>query len=124
MVQDSRLQINLLGYRLRLLGPAAEIDSLKDSLYSRCQEPPEIPPEADYRLEVSGKDYRVLDRDGRGEPLYETDDRSDLYWWLESALCDGALRRAEDMLLIHGAAVERGGRRSFFWGNRIRASPR
>ncbi len=116
MAQDSQLQINLLGYRLRLLGPAAEIDSLKDSLYSRCQEPPATPPEAVYRLEVSGKDYRVLDRDGRGEPLYETDDRSDLYWWLESALCDGALRRAGDMLLIHGAAVERGGEAIVFLG--------
>ena len=116
MVQDSQLQINLLGYRLRLLGPAAEIDSLKDSLYSRCQEPPATPPEAVYRLDISGEDYRVLDADGRGEPLYETDDRSDLYWWLENALCIGALGRIKDLLLIHGAAVERDGKALIFLG--------
>ncbi len=116
MVQESQLQINLLGYRLRILGPAGEIGPLEDSLFTRCQEPPATSPEAVYRIDVRGGDYRILPADKQGEPLYETDDRSDLYWWLENALCIGALGRIKDLLLIHGAAVERDGKALIFLG--------
>ncbi|MFC1491783.1 hypothetical protein ACFLQ0_04265 [Nitrospinota bacterium] len=116
MVQDAEIQINLLGYRLRILGPAGAIDPLKDSLYTRCQEPPVASPDTVFQLDVRGGDYRIFPEDKQGEPLYETDSRSDLYWWLESALCDGALERVRDMLLIHGAAVEREGEAIIFLG--------
>ena len=116
-------QIHLLGFRMRVSGPAPDIDLLMDSLYSNCQEPPEVKPDVFYRVEAEGGIYKVsrLASPGSGKTsdpceVFCTQDNNELFWRLENALCEGAMEQARGMLLIHGAAVERDGRATIIMG--------
>lgn len=86
------MQINLLGFRLRTFAPPDEIEALKLSLYSRCIGPPVEKPDLVYSVEFEGDDIRILEGETGGKILYETQDRSDLYWWFEDTLYKGSLR--------------------------------
>ena len=111
------LQINLLGHRVRLTGPEEEIAPLRASLFTRCHEPADSPPVVAYEIEAAGEGYRVRRAGEGGEPEYEADDPSDLFWWLDNTLCSAALKSATDVLQIHGAAAVREGRAILLLGD-------
>ena len=113
------LQINLLGVRLRISGPAEEIAPLKNSLFTRCQEPIGPEPDAHIRIEGGESGYRVYRFGNVGDPLFESSDRSKFFWWLDNALFRKALKRAKHLIQIHGGAVERGGKAILFFGDSL-----
>ena len=80
------MQVNLLGVRLRIGGPAREIAHLRNSLFSRCNEPPGPKPNASIQFEIDCGTYRAWFVDKSSEPIYESDDRSDFFWWLDNEL--------------------------------------
>lgn len=110
-------QINLLGYRLRITGPKDEIEALKGSLFSRCQEPPETEPHTVYRLKVAKGEFRVFEAGRENSPLFQSKKLDDIFWDVEYALLCDALERNNDLIQIHGAAVERDGRALVFLGD-------
>ncbi len=111
------LQVNLLGYRLRITGPEREIEALKGSLFSRCQEPPETEPHTVYRLEVVKGEFRVFETGRENSPLFHSKKLDDIFWDVEYALLCEALERNNDLIQIHGAAVERDGKALVFLGD-------
>lgn len=111
------MQVNLLGVRLRIGGPAREIAHLRDSLFSRCHEPPEKKPNASIRFEVNRGTYRVWRVGRSSEAIYESDDRSDFFWWLDDALFRKSLKKSSHLIQIHGGAVEKGGKATLFLGD-------
>ena len=111
------LQVNLLGYRLRITGPEREIETLKGSLFTRCQEPPEAEPHTVYRIEVDGEEYRVIETGREKSILFHSKKLDDIFWDVEYALLCEALDRNNDLIQIHGAAVERDGKALVFLGD-------
>ena len=94
------IQINLLGVRLRISGPAEEIAPLKNSLFTRCQEPIGPEPDAHIRIEAGESGYRVHRFGNGGDPLFESSDRSEFFWWLDDVLFRKALKRAKHLIQI------------------------
>ncbi len=116
------MQVNLLGVRLRIGGPAREIAHLRNSLFSRCYEPLGPKPDAAIWFEVERGTYRVWiagesTAEKSAEPVFETDDRSDFFWWLDDVLFRKSLKKSAHLLQIHGGAVEKGGKAILFLGD-------
>lgn len=104
---STAFQVNLLGFRLRIVGPKDEIDALKGSLFSRCQESLREVPHKVYRLASEKNEFRVIEEGREGSPIFFAENLDDIFWELEySLLCD-ALERNNHLVQIHGAAVEK-----------------
>ena len=113
----STLQVNLLDYRLRIIGPPREIEEMKGSLFTRCQESPESEPATVYHIEVDKKEFRVFQVDQEKSLIFHSDNLDDIFWNVEYAFFCEALWRNNDLIQIHGAAVERDGRALVFLGD-------
>ncbi len=113
----STLQVNLLDYRLRIIGPPREIEEMKGSLFTRCQESPESEPDTVYHIEVDKKEFRVFQVDQEKSLIFHSDNLDDIFWNVEYAFFCEALWRNNDLIQIHGAAVERDGRALVFLGD-------
>ncbi|MBT3349693.1 MAG: hypothetical protein HOC91_13390 [Nitrospinaceae bacterium] len=111
------MQVNLLGVRLRIGGPAREIAHLRNSLFSRCNEPPGPKPNASIQFEIDCGTYRAWFVDKSSEPIYESDDRSDFFWWLDNELFRKSLKKSPHLIQVHGGAVEKGGKAILFLGD-------
>lgn len=110
------IQFSLLDYRLRVLGPAREIETLKGSLLTRCQEPPESHPDLIYQIESGGKGYRVFQVDEKRSLLFEVGNLEDLFWELEYNCLSKTLERNNHLVHLHGAAVALNGKGLVFLG--------
>jgi hypothetical protein len=117
MASSVEIQINLLGVRLRIAGPASVIGPLRDSLFSRCQEPVGAEPDAYVRVTVDERGYHVHHAEKAGEAIFESESESDFFWWLDDVLFSRSLKRSNHLIQIHGAAVEREGKAVIFCGD-------
>ncbi|MEK6711459.1 MAG: hypothetical protein AABZ64_12860 [Nitrospinota bacterium] len=104
------LQVHLFGYRLRVTGPASAVEPLRPLFYTRCQEPAALPPEDLLEIRAGDGGYAVR-RAGEGSgPLLETEDWSEVFWWLDGWFFEKSLEHADSLLQIHAAAAAREGR--------------
>ncbi|OGL59230.1 MAG: hypothetical protein A3I72_14945 [Candidatus Tectomicrobia bacterium RIFCSPLOWO2_02_FULL_70_19] len=102
------LQVRLYGFRLRVTGPAPAVEPLRPLFFSRSQEPPAAPPDALMEVARAGPGYEVRQA-GKGK-VFEGEEWSDLFWWLDEWFFETVLSYADACLHIHAAAVARGDR--------------
>ncbi len=105
----AEFQINLLGYRIRLVGPSEIIAPLEQSLFTRCREACISPPDDSYELKASENRFSLRRKGKASPPLLEGVSRTEVFRWLDGSLWEGALSRQRGVLQIRGAAAMKGG---------------